>query len=135
MFYDLNLPVESFEDEQSTRERLAMAARLEYDCVALNRVVSGKPTEADRCPGEFALDWQSSGHGPERQSISLLQPGKSTLTQLSRITLRVDDHQQLLSVMVCLHPLNVVSVSPFLSLSLVFIRASKASLYLWAGHC
>ena len=123
MFYDLNLPVESFEDEQSTRERLAMTARLEYDVVALNRVVSGKPTEADRCPEEFALDWKSNDQGTGRQSVSLLQPGKPTLTQLSRITLRVDDHQQLLSVMVCLYTLLRVSLSPFSSPPLLLRRA------------
>ena len=110
-----------------------MTARLEYDVVALNRVISGKPTEADRCPEEFALDWQSNDQGTGRQSVSLLQPGKPTLTQLSRITLRVDDHQQLLSVMVCLYTLLRVSLPS--RLRLCFSLSGSSSILLLTQAC
>lgn len=49
MFYDLSFPCDDV-DPTVQKERLSMAAKLGYDCVALNHVVQGKVKQFDVIP-------------------------------------------------------------------------------------
>lgn len=59
MFYDLNLAGDTGHAFLQ-RERVAMAVRLGFDCVATNHQASDRLSESDRCCA-WHLHWQFYG--------------------------------------------------------------------------
>ncbi|KAK9840602.1 hypothetical protein WJX81_003932 [Elliptochloris bilobata] len=98
MFYDLNLSGDE-SDAFLQRERLAMAVRLGYDCLATNHQAADRLAESDRCthtPFDATSLVAAGGSGVRealrsQQGLIRTHAPPRQVQQLSRLTLAVDE--------------------------------------------